>query len=110
LEVLHFFAQKAMQYTFKSIISQGRKHQPTLQSVIKQINKPHAIMFGALCKLLFKKKWKENHSHLPDLNDSEKEYYLRTSARVNKNLPKDIQIKKAAEMAADDYSGDGIHF
>ncbi len=30
--------------------------------------------------------------------------------KVNKNLPKDIQIKKAAEMAADDYSGDGIHF
>ena len=67
-------------------------------------------MFGALSKLLFKKKWSQSHSHLPDLNDREMEYYLRTSARVNKNLPKDIQIKKAAEMAADDYSGDGIHF
>jgi hypothetical protein len=66
-------------------------------------------MLSALSKLFFKKKWKENHSHLPNLNDSEMEYYLRTLARVNKNLPKDIQIKKAAEMAAN-YSGDGIHF
>ncbi len=30
--------------------------------------------------------------------------------KVNKNLLKDIQIKKAAEMAADDYGGDGIHY
>ncbi len=67
-------------------------------------------MFGVLSKLLFIKKWKQNHSHLPDLNEREMEYYLRTSARVNKNLLKDIQIEKAAEMAADDYSGDGIHF
>jgi hypothetical protein len=67
-------------------------------------------MFSTVSKLLFKKKWNQYHSHLPDLNDSEVEHYLRTSARVNKNLPKNIQIKKAAEMAADDYSGDGIHF
>jgi hypothetical protein len=67
-------------------------------------------MFGALSKLFFKKKWIENHSHLPDLNDSEMEHYLRSSARVNKNLPKDIQIKKAAEMAVEDYGGDGVHF
>jgi len=67
-------------------------------------------MFGTLSKLLFKKKWNQNHSHLPDLNDREMEYYLKTSARVNKDLPKDIQIKKAAEMAAEDYGGDGIHY
>jgi len=67
-------------------------------------------MFGALSKLLFKKKWSRDHSHLPHLNDREMEYYLRTSARVNKHLPRDIQIKKAAEMAADDYSGEGIHY
>ena len=67
-------------------------------------------MFDALSKLLFKKKWNRDHSHLPHLNDREMEHYLRTSARVNKHLPRDIQIKKAAEMAADDYSGDGIHF
>ena len=67
-------------------------------------------MFGTQSKLLFKKKWSQNHSHLPDLNDREMEYYLKTSARVNKDHPKDIQIKKATEMAADDYSGDGIHY
>ncbi len=30
--------------------------------------------------------------------------------KLNKNLPKDIQIKKAAEKAADDYSEDGIQY
>ena len=67
-------------------------------------------MFGALSKLLFKRKWNQHHSHLPDLNNREMEYYLKTSARVNKDLPKDIQIKKAAEIAVADYSGNGIHF
>jgi len=38
------------------------------------------------------------------------EYYLRTSARVNKQLPKNIQAKKAAEMAAEDHSRLGWPF
>jgi len=67
-------------------------------------------MFQALSKLLFKKHWSKHHSELGHLNEYEIEYYLRTSARVNKHLPKNIQAKKAAEMAADDYSGDGIHY
>ena len=67
-------------------------------------------MIGTISKLLFKRKWSQNHSHFHDLNDREMEYYLKTSARVNKDLPKNIQIKKATEMAADDYSGDGIHY
>ncbi len=67
-------------------------------------------MFQALNKFLFKKHRDKNHSHIGNLNDREIEYYLRTSARVNQHLPKNIQVQKAAEMAADDYSGDGIHF
>ena len=63
-----------------------------------------------MAELMFEKKWNQNHSHLPDLNDREMEYYLKTSARVNNDLPKDIQIKKAAEMAAEDHGGEGIHY
>ncbi len=66
-------------------------------------------MFQALNKFLFKKHWDKNHSHIGNLNDREIEYSLRTSARVNQHLPKNIQVQKAAEMADDDYSGDGIH-
>jgi len=66
-------------------------------------------MFQALSKLFFKKHWSKRRPEYGNLNEYEIEYYLRTSARINKHLPKNIQAKKAAEMAADDYSGDGIH-
>ena len=67
-------------------------------------------MFQALSKLFFKKHWSRHRKPYGELNDREMEYYLRTSARVNKHLPKNIQAKKAAEMAAEDHSRLGWPF
>ncbi len=67
-------------------------------------------MFQALSKFIFKKQWNKKCPHLGSLNDREIEHYLKTSARENQHLPKNIQVEKAAEMAADDYAGDGIHY
>ncbi len=57
----------------------------------------------------FRRIWEKHFSDLPNrpTTDEEVRYYLKTSARVNSHLPKNIQVKKAAEMAAFDYTSSG---
>lgn len=54
----------------------------------------------------FRRLWKREYYHMPNqpTTDAEIRHYIETSARVNSHLPKNIQLQKAAEMAADDYS------
>ncbi len=57
----------------------------------------------------FRRIWEKHFFDRPSrpTTDEEIRYYLKTSARVNSHLPKNIQVQKAAEMAADDYTGSG---
>ncbi len=57
----------------------------------------------------FRRLWDKHFSHSPGrpTTDREIQHYIDTSARVNSHLPKNIQLKKAAEMAADDYMNTG---
>lgn len=53
---------------------------------------------------IFRKEWGERHGHLPEPKKHEVRRYLDTSARVNSHLPKREQIRRAADMAADDQA------
>ncbi len=54
----------------------------------------------------FRRLWDKHFHHMPNqpTTDAELRHYIETSARVNSHLPKNIQLKKAVEMAADDYA------